>query len=214
MREPIPVVAGTSKDRRGAMKTGDHGRKPAFAKKEPEGTYKRIANSLVGTIKKFFVLIFELWKTFPDAVKTTVLISVTGTVVAILWTSDRAPVSQTQQPVITSSTQVHGKGPGPQLQRKTQRSPGMRHQISREGASTQVRAEDLSKQASVREAQQSLERGNYAASYRQFRTILQSLPDQERQRIMAQSQKATRSYERGDFREAAYEMQQAFDSNN
>lgn len=52
-----------------------------------------------------------------------------------------------------------------------------------------------------------LGRGSYAASYRQSVEVVRTLPEKERQRIAPQAQAAARSYARGDFREAAYQMQ-------
>lgn len=59
-------------------------------------------------------------------------------------------------------------------------------------------------------AHQTLGLGNYGESYRQFRAAFDSLPVIERTRLADQSNKAHTSYAKGEFREAAYQMRQAF----
>jgi hypothetical protein len=146
-------------------------------------------------LKKFLVGVFELWKTFPDAIRAAVLVSAMGALVAAFWTGNKSPENQ-PTPVQSNTTLSAGK--------KQDFSPP---RISRQ--QPPPRSVSVPRTS---EAQKTLALGNYGESYRQYRENLRSLPAEEQERIRPQSEEAARIYERGYFREAAYMMQQAIDS--
>lgn len=155
-------------------------------------------------LKKLLICLFDLWKTFPDAVKTTVLVSIVTALVAAFWAGNQSPGNQTPQNPELTKLPVKNPHSEPPLIKRTD-SPPRRAQ----GQAVPETAQTVPR---LSEAQKTLERGSYAASYRQSMEILRSLPEHEQRRIASQSDEAARSYERGDFREAAYIMHQAIGS--
>jgi hypothetical protein len=154
-------------------------------------------------LKKLVVCLFDLWKTFPDAVKTTILVAIGTALFATFWASKQAPGNQTPNPELTNL---------PVKQPPSQPPPIKRTDSPPQRAQRQAPPETARPVPPLRESQKTLERGTYAESYRQSLEILHSLPEHEQRRIASQSGEAARIYERGDFREAAYILQQAIDS--
>jgi hypothetical protein len=147
-------------------------------------------------LKKLLVGVFELWKTFPDAIRAAVLVSAMGVLVAVFWTGNKSSENQSTpvQPDTHPSERKEQNVPPPRAVRP-QPPPPRPASVPR-----------------ANEAQKTLALGNYAESYRQYRESLRSLPADEQERIRPQSEEAARIYERGYFREAAYMMQQAIDT--
>jgi len=146
-------------------------------------------------LRKLLVGVFELWKTFPDTMRAAVLISAMGALV-VFWTGKQSP-ENTSTPLQPDT--IH-------------RSAGKKQDFSLPRPSRQRLAPQPASVPRTSDAQKTLALGNYAESYRQYVESLRSLPEEEQQRIRPQSEEAARSYERGDFREAAYKMQQAINS--
>jgi hypothetical protein len=148
-------------------------------------------------LKQLLVGVFEFWKSFPDAVRTFILVSVIGGLITVFWAGNQTPINQS-----------------PPVQPNTQQSAGKKQDSLPERSSRPVQFEQTRVASVLRanEAQETLERGSYAESYRQSLELLRSLPKPEQQRILTQSEAAARSYEKGDFREAAYRMQKALNS--
>lgn len=155
-------------------------------------------------LKQLLICFFDLWKTFPDAVKTTVLVSIMTALVAAFWAGSQSPGNQTSQNQEPTTRSVKNHRSEPPAIKRTDLTP--------QPAQGQAVPETAKTVPRLSEAQKTLERGSYAESYRQSLERLRSLPEHEQQRIASRSDEAARSYERGDFREAAYIMQQAIGS--
>ena len=147
-------------------------------------------------LKKLIVGIFELWKTFPDAIRAAVLVSFLGALLAAFWGSNPSTENQST-PVQPDTHPSEGKPQdfSPPRMSRPQSPPRL--------AASAPRAS---------EAEKTLALSNYAASYRHYLESLRSLPAAEQERIRPHAEEAARNYERGYFREAAYMMQQAIDS--
>jgi hypothetical protein len=194
------------------MKNRSRQRKQNRSQRATDRKPEELTTFLFGTLKSFLTHLFEIWKTFPEAVRTTILLSLMGTVMAVFWTRDRVPTSQAPTQVDKPNIQSPSEAPKPKSQPNDRQSSSVlsKRKVSSERAP--VNTQNISTVAEVETAQQTLELSNYGESYRQFQTILRGLPEEERQKVLAQSQEAAQSYHRGRFREAAYLMQQAVNS--
>ena len=153
-------------------------------------------------LKKLVVCLFDLWKTFPDAVKTTVLVAVGTALFATFWASKQTPGNQTPPNAELTNLPVKQPPSQPPPIKRTDSRPQRAQAVPQ----TARPAPPLS------ESQKTLERGSYGEAYRQSLETLRTLPEPEQRRIASQSDEAARLYGQGEFREAAYIMQQVIGS--
>jgi hypothetical protein len=160
-------------------------------------------------LKKLVICLFDLWKTFPDAVKTTVLVAIGTALFAAFWAGKQSPGNQTPQtPELTNQPVTNSQFKKPH----SEPPPNKRTGSPTQPAQGHAAPETARPVPALSESAKTLGRTNYAESYRQALELLRSLPEHEQRRVASQSNEAARRYERGDFREAAYIMQQAIGS--
>jgi hypothetical protein len=161
----------------------------------------------------------EVWKTFPETVKTAVLIFVLSSA-AVFWTKEFSP--NTSQPELkkVDSVETAKSIDSSTIEKRFEGAPKPRASASK-AAKNNSTFENREQATSflgtppdaILHAEETLSRGNYAEAYRQLRRVAERLPDKEKQRIIQHLQESAGRYEQGQFREAAYELQRAFGSN-
>src|ERR1700752_914777 len=160
--------------------------------------------------------LLEVWKTFPETVKTAVLIFILSSA-AVFWTKQFSPSMPQPEPTKNGAVETAKSIDTSTIVKQLEGAPKTDAAASRvfKNKSTDQTREEITtiRDTSVDHvlgAQETLSRGNYAEAYRQFRTVADRLSDKDKQRINQYLQESARRYARGQFREAAYELQRAW----
>jgi hypothetical protein len=188
------------------------------SKKPVTKTLLSLAKFCLKAVRAFWQLVFEFWKTLPETVKKSALVFVLGVLTVALspsWSWIRNGTSQNNnQPVSTCPPDARPDADSPTTPPTSRTPPSVRRTRADSYKANYSKAESarivpnhLPADESLAVAQQTLQRGNYAEAYRIYKA---ALPKRGQTNLPKPAQDALDSYGRGDFREAAYQMRQAF----
>lgn len=162
--------------------------------------------------------LFDFWKTLPDSLKSAAVLSILSAgAILMTWLNDHRNRAEHEQLQLADTYTVETIPQADRGSTKIAGRLGLRRSPQPAGSNgiTGLRESVGSQQRpgmflDLSIAHQTLERGNYGESYRQFKAAFESLPEVERTRLVEQSKEAQKSYAKGEFHEAAYQMHQAF----
>lgn len=174
---------------------------------------KRIFARLYAVLARLSSAILEIWKTFPEPVRTALLIFAAGA--AMFW-NRQAPQTQPEASVAKievvhtskDSSKTATQSPDNEMTRRPVKKVA-KTRLSGAITNSPLTTPTNSTEAEAR-AREALSYGNYAEAYRQYRSAAEALPDSQKQAIAQQLEESARKNERGDFREAALRLERLF----
>jgi hypothetical protein len=167
-----------------------------------------------------FHYLFDFWKTLPDALKTAAVLSLFTVSAGILIPSLRNPQPQAELPVQKMTDRETAANKSWDLTTTSvSANSGRSLRSTRIAQSTEVSNNPAAAieprgntSADLFSTRETLARGTYGEAYRQSKAKFEALPLSERTQMTEEADRAETSYQRGDFREAAYLMQQALET--
>jgi len=164
---------------------------------------KSVFARLYAVLAKLSSAVLEVWKTFPEPVRTAVLLFAVGS--AMLWNN--------QPPQTQPETAGKAEQRSANVDRTAQPTPPVSQITKTKPTRTATKAPPTISRNTIEAAARARVASsyeNYGEAYRQYRSAMEALPDTQKQAIAHELQESETKNKRGDFREAALQLERLF----